>query len=305
MKRVAKEKDRTTNLPLFPEPLEIQTPTASPMFSPPLPPLSSPPLPPKLPQVRQPSPKGRVQVKQGWTVHLTKKVDLPIAEVRYSQRRTLALVITRDARLLVRAPMRTRRAAIDAFLRVKAQWVLAGLAQVEERSRQAQVQAQAPAMGEGAVFFFLGKPVPLAWASSSDLPLRLDEGRFLLRQERAGEGLTLLQRWYLNQAKAFFPLRVQLYAAQMGIDPGSIALSKARTRWGSCSRRGVRFSWRLIQAPLEIIDYVVVHELAHRQVANHSSRFWALVASFLSDWRERRRWLKEKGASLFSLEAPL
>ncbi|MCX5970727.1 MAG: SprT family zinc-dependent metalloprotease [Coprothermobacterota bacterium] len=240
-------------------------------------------------------------MRTGWTVHLAKKVDLPIAEVRYSRRRTLALVITRDARLLVRAPTRTTRAAIDAFLRAKAHWVLTGLAQVKERNRQ----AQAPAMREGTVFFFLGKPVPLAWSSGPGLPLRFDEGRFLLRQERAGEGPTLLQQWYLNQAKTLFPMRVQLYATQMGIDPGGIALSNARTRWGSCSRRGVRFSWRLIQAPLEIIDYIVVHELAHRQAANHSPRFWALVAVFLPDWRERRRWLKEKGASLFSLEAPL
>lgn len=267
------------------------------MSPPPLPPL---PLQPKLPRVRKSSPKGGVQVRTGWTVHLAKKVDLPIAEVRYSKRRTLALVITRDARLLVRAPTRTTRAAIDAFLRAKAHWVLTGLAQVKERNRQ----AQAPAMREGTVFFFLGKPIPLAWSSGPGLPLRLDEGRFLLRPERASDGQALLQRWYLNQAKTLFPMRVQLYAAQMGIDPGGIALSKARTRWGSCSRRGVRFSWRLIQAPLEIIDYIVVHELAHRQVANHSSRFWALVASFLPDWRERRRWLKEKGASLFSLEAP-
>ncbi|MEI6509672.1 MAG: SprT family zinc-dependent metalloprotease [bacterium] len=241
-------------------------------------------------------------MKQGWTVHLNKKVDLPIAEVRYSKRRTLALVITRDARLLVRAPMRASRASIDAFLRAKAQWVLAGLVQAEERNRRAQ--AQAPAISEGSMFFFLGKPVPLAWSPGPGLPLRLDGGRFLLRQERAGEGQALLQQWYLNQAKAFFPVRVQLYAAQMGIDPGGIALSKARTRWGSCSRRGVRFSWRLIQAPLEIIDYVVVHELAHRQVANHSSRFWALVASFLPDWRARRRWLKEKGVSSFPWKRP-
>jgi predicted metal-dependent hydrolase len=268
MKRVTKEMDRTTNLP----------------------------------RVRQSSRKGGVQVKKGWTVHLTKKVTFPISEVRYSKRRTLALVITRDARLLVRAPMRTTRAAINTFIQAKAHWVLAGLAQVEERNRQAQ--AQAPAMREGTVFFYLGNPVPLAWSSDPGLPLRFDESRFWLTPERAGDGWALLRRWFQNQAMAIFLLRVQLYAERMGTAPGTITLSSARTRWGSCSRRGVRFCWRLIQAPLEIIDYVVVHELAHRRVANHSPRFWALVATFLPDWRERRRWLKEKGASLFSLEAP-
>ena len=82
----------------------------------------------------------------------------------------------------------------------------------------------------------------------------------------------------------------------MGVDYGRISVRQQKTRWGSCSVRGnLNFNWKLALMPEEILDYVVVHELAHRVEMNHSPRFWAVVETVLPDWRERRRWLKQHG----------
>lgn len=73
-------------------------------------------------------------------------------------------------------------------------------------------------------------------------------------------------------------------------------LLEQKTRWGSCSSKGnLNFNWKLVRMPEEVLDYVVVHELAHRKEMNHSKAFWAIVESVLSDYRERRKWLKENG----------
>ena len=102
--------------------------------------------------------------------------------------------------------------------------------------------------------------------------------------------------WYREQARAVLSDRVSAYAQQWGFPQPSIRITAAKTRWGSCSSRGgLNFTWRLVQAPLEIIDYVVVHELCHMKQHNHSRAFWALVAEILPDYQKHRYWLKENG----------
>ena len=93
--------------------------------------------------------------------------------------------------------------------------------------------------------------------------------------------------------------RTAFFAEIMGVDYGRITVRDQRTRWGSCSAKGnLNFNWRLILAPGEVLDYVVVHELAHRREMNHSKRFWSLVEMVLPDYERRRRWLKENGEAL-------
>lgn len=104
---------------------------------------------------------------------------------------------------------------------------------------------------------------------------------------------------YQRQARQIFSSRVRHYAAQMHLKPSAIKVNRARRRWGSCSRRGnLNFSYRLMFAPLPVIDYVVVHELAHMRHLNHSRAFWNTVAEVLPMFRKRHRWLKEHGHRL-------
>lgn len=112
-----------------------------------------------------------------------------------------------------------------------------------------------------------------------------------------------LVQWLREQAMTCFETRVALYAAQLGVPLPPLALSQAKTRWGSCSSRGhIRLNWRLIHLPLPLIDYVVAHELAHLKEMNHSPRFWAVVESIYPDWRQARRALRGHVSNLPVIE---
>ena len=100
----------------------------------------------------------------------------------------------------------------------------------------------------------------------------------------------------IQAAKAVIPGRVEYYASRMGVTYGRITIREQKTRWGSCSSKGnLNFNWKLVRLPRELLDYVVVHELAHRKEMNHSRAFWAVVEAELPDYRERRLMLKKLG----------
>lgn len=110
----------------------------------------------------------------------------------------------------------------------------------------------------------------------------------------------LLRNWLTTQAEAAILKQVQIRAAQMGVHPASMSIRNQRTRWGSCSTRGtLSFNWRLIMAPPEVLDYVVVHELAHMKERNHSKAFWAVVARYCPDYKKYRTWLKQNQAAMW------
>ena len=99
---------------------------------------------------------------------------------------------------------------------------------------------------------------------------------------------------YKKQAKAFLNQKCQTFAEQMGLRHGSVKVNGAKTRWGSCNRKGdINFTYRLLFAPEELIDYVVVHELAHTKEMNHSVNFWAIVEQIMPDYKTRRKKLRE------------
>ena len=108
-----------------------------------------------------------------------------------------------------------------------------------------------------------------------------------------------LEAIYRKAAREYFPKRVSHYAHILGVTYGKISIRDQKTRWGSCSSEGnLSFNWRLILAPPDVLDYVVIHELCHRKEMNHSKEFWTLVESLMPDYKERRKWLRENGKNL-------
>lgn len=113
-----------------------------------------------------------------------------------------------------------------------------------------------------------------------------------------------LEAIYRKAAREYFPKRVSHYAHMLGVTYGKISIRDQKTRWGSCSGEGnLSFNWRLILAPPDVLDYVVIHELCHRKEMNHSKEFWALVESLMPEYKERRKWLRENGKNL-TLDVP-
>jgi predicted metal-dependent hydrolase len=116
---------------------------------------------------------------------------------------------------------------------------------------------------------------------------------------RPGKAATLwppLRAWLSCRAEAHIKDRVAHYAPELGVKVRPLEMREWRRRWGECHPDGrLRFNWRLIMLPPEIIDYVVVHELAHLKAPGHNPRFWGVVAAILPDWQARRRWLNRFG----------
>ena len=106
--------------------------------------------------------------------------------------------------------------------------------------------------------------------------------------------------YYMESARKIFKRKTAAYARKMDVTYGRITIREQKTRWGSCTSEGnLNFNWRLIFAPEEVVDYIVVHELAHRKEMNHSRAFYDVVASVLPDYKVQEKWLKENGEKCF------
>ncbi len=213
---------------------------------------------------------------------------IPIDQLVRSRRKTIALIIHRQGQLLVRAPLRASRAQIEAFVLEKEAWIRAHQARLRARPQPPPVTFAA-----GEAFLFLGRSYPLRLAPGKP-PLELRDGGFRLDPTAHSQAAALFRAWYRRQAREVLAERVALHAARLGFTPGALRISAAHTRWGSCSSRGtLSFPWRLVLAPLEVIDYVVVHELVHLAVKNHSAAFWERVTAAYAQTPAARQWLKD------------
>jgi predicted metal-dependent hydrolase len=217
----------------------------------------------------------------------------PEHQIVRSRRKTMALIVKPDGSVLVRAPMRTSRAVIEEFVRKNAPWI-------EKKKAEAR-QALPPLPRQyvsGETFPYLGTYFPLEIVEVQGEPLRLN-GSFKLAASHQHRAASVFERWYREQARQLLSARVEFYARQHGFHYNGIRITSARTRWGSCSASGsLSFSWRLIQSPLAVVDYVVLHELAHTVVHNHSKTFWQTVGTMMPNYGEHRKWLREHGRQL-------
>jgi predicted metal-dependent hydrolase len=213
-----------------------------------------------------------------------------------SRRRSIGLEVGPDATLVVRAPTRTPLWFVESILREKAGWIADKLATA--RSRSPLLPRHDFLTGER--FPYLGREWPFVVLAFQKTPLTFDEKTgFSLDMAAFDRGEVVFEEWYRARARELLAERVQHYASLVGVSVPRLRITGAERRWGSCSATGtVSFAWRLIMAPMDVVDYVVVHELAHRREMNHSAGFWAVVASVLPDYDVRRRWLKDHGGIL-------
>lgn len=210
-----------------------------------------------------------------------------------AKRRTIALIIERDGSLTVRAPKRATLRDIEGFIHEKKDWII--------RSREkmkAIVEPPQKQYMDGETFLFLGQDYELRLVPPQRPALKFDGG-FTLGISARERGERMFTQWYKTQAMNIFSERVNHFAALRGFSPKQVKVNSAKTRWGSCSSNGtINFTWRLVMAPLEVIDYVVLHELAHLKIKDHSPRFWKLVETLCPSFKRQRKWLKDNGEKL-------
>jgi len=214
-----------------------------------------------------------------------------------ARRRTLSLELRADGSLTVATPRGLSIATIRTFVASRRAWIVAKRALLE-KSKPAAARFQ---FHSGARLPYLGTELALtvSVAPARRAACRCESGSLVLKVPHDIAIRPAIEAWYRREAATHAAARLAHFAPLVGRAARKLVIRAQRTRWGSCSARGtISLNWRLMQAPPDILDYVVVHELCHLLVPNHSSRFWAEVARVLPDWRRRRTELRQFGRSL-------
>jgi predicted metal-dependent hydrolase len=212
-----------------------------------------------------------------------------IYKIIRTDRKTIALQIMDDGKLLIKAPLKVSNEAIMRVVLKKRKWIEDRIKEVLSRPRAGKKEF---VNGEG--FWYLGRIYKLHIVENQEEPLRFENG-FFLSKKFLPHAREVFIAWYKKAALEKISQRVEFYAKMAGLKYGRIRITDAQRRWGSCSGNNLNFSWRLIMAPLSVIDYVVVHELAHIEEKNHGKWFWTKVKVLMPDYEKYHQWLKENG----------
>lgn len=221
--------------------------------------------------------------------------EIKIQELIRTHRKTIAIIVNRDGQVIVRAPAQATKTQVQRFLDQKSNWVKRKQAEAFELSAQYPPHTFA----EGELFFFLGKTYPLRIVEDGKSGVALSSDRFILSKGQVSQAKALFSAWYRHSAREILSDRVSQLADSYHISYRQLRITSARTRWGSCSSSGtLSFPWRLVMAPIDAIDYVIVHELAHFKERNHSRKFWSLVNEMMPGYQTWEQWLKNNGRRL-------
>ncbi|PIS19674.1 MAG: M48 family peptidase [Zetaproteobacteria bacterium CG12_big_fil_rev_8_21_14_0_65_55_1124] len=234
-------------------------------------------------------------------MRVTHYIDTPEGGFSYvierrPRRRTVGIQVCPDGKVLVAAHPLVPHLYVKRLLRAKAAWVNRKLADAVLLHHHKASRSYA----QGDVITYLGREYNLNFATRS----RLDEAGGELHLGMRGKPerdavIAALTRWYKQQARLVLTERADLLTKKFGQQPTLIGIKSYRSRWGSCHSDGrIYFNWRLVMAPQNVIDYVVVHELCHLMHHNHSRDFWDQVAKLFPDYKEQRRWLRRQGPFL-------
>jgi len=214
-----------------------------------------------------------------------------------TRRRTLSLELRADGSLTVATPRGLSLATIRTFVESRRAWIDAKRALLA----QSRPSAARFLFQNGARLPYLGSELALdvSIAPARRVACRCESGSLVIKVPHNTAIRPAIEAWYRRAAATHAAARLAHFAPLVGRAARKLVIRAQRTRWGSCSARGtISLNWRLMQAPPEILDYVVVHELCHLLVPNHSPRFWAEVARVLPDWRHQRAQLRQFGRSL-------
>lgn len=221
--------------------------------------------------------------------------------LRRTQRKKSIAISLRDGEIVVLAPHRVPDAEIRDLIAAKSAWL----------RRKLAIQACAPRPAprqfvDGERLLFLGEQYPLRVLDGRKANAELEQGVFVVharrahsRERRARSIRAALTRWYKAEAATMFAERTAHFASQLGAAPRRISFRDYKSMWGKCTGGGeITYNWKLVMAPLRIVDYVVIHELSHLHHLNHSKEFWRCVERAAPDHKSSRRWLKDFGRTL-------
>jgi predicted metal-dependent hydrolase len=221
-------------------------------------------------------------------------VSVACALIR-ANRKTIGITVERDLKVVVRVPLQASEQAVDAAIENKRFWIWQKLRDPHKYPNPVPHKEYVT----GETFLYLGQHSGLKLTREEGGTVRLVGKQFemALADQRRGEAL--FRSWYLSRAKEILTPRVAAFAAEMGVSYLRIRIRDLKYSWGSCTPGGtLSFNWRIVQAPMIVVDYLIVHELAHMREHNHSPEFWNIVAVHATAFEKARDWLRRHGGRL-------
>jgi len=223
-------------------------------------------------------------------------MDLGYTIQRSAKRRKLTITVERDRSVVVHAPEKMSDEKIRQVIESKRQWIYKKIGHPQKYRDLPHAPGKELVSGESA--FYLGRQYRIEIVKKGLTEIQFTQ-RFLVPGTQGMKREEALREWYFGKAKEKIIPRVKVHSRSLGVDVGRVKIVDNRYRWGSCTlHNNVNFNWRLIKAPMFVIDYVIVHELAHLIEANHTPRFWNIVRVQTPTMEKAKNWLKEHGQLL-------
>lgn len=232
------------------------------------------------------------------------KIDSLEYSLRKSNRKSMGIAIERDGAIIVTAPHQAKFNEIEKFVSEKKIWIYQKLAKKKTLNREKPRREFVNGQG----FLYLGKSYSLKLIDNGKMKsarspnvtvLRLWHGYFELAENEKANARNHFISWYRKQIKEQLKARIPRYDKRMGVTVKNIRILDLDHRWASCGCNGViNFNWRSVMAPVWVLDYILVHEMAHLIERGHTDRFWRLVSRVIPNYEEHALWLNENGADL-------
>jgi len=223
-------------------------------------------------------------------------MELKYCIVRSSKRRKLTITVERDRTVVVHAPANTSEEKVRQVVESKRQWIFEKMHHSQKYVDLPHPPGKELVNGESALYLGRNYRIEIARTDSGKIEFAQ---RFLVPSDVSERKLEAFRGWYIARAEEKILPRVRHYSHQLGVECAQTKIVDNRYRWGSCTvNNNVNFNWRLIKAPMSVIDYVVVHELTHLIEANHTPRFWNIVKAQIPNVEKPKQWLKENGQLL-------
>ena len=223
-------------------------------------------------------------------------MDLAYEIKRSSKRHKLTISVERDCSVIVHAPIETSLEVIEATVQEKRQWIYEKTGHAQKYKKLPHPPGKELVNGETAPY--LGKNYQIELVNEQYAGVQFDE-KFLISKSQVAKRKETLRDWYITKAKEKILPKVDRHAQELGVNYSNAKIVDSRYRWGSCTvKNNINLNWRLIKAPMFVIDYMIVHELAHLIEPNHTPRFWNIVRTKVPTMEKAKLWLKEHGQLL-------
>jgi predicted metal-dependent hydrolase len=220
------------------------------------------------------------------------KMDINF-KVKYSNRRTFGLVIDRDKTIYVNAPNGVKKEKINNFIDKKRSWIYHKL-----NNKQKFRDISEKEFVSGSSILYLGRNYNLDVNTYKHEGIKFN-GKFLLSTKEKNNVNNLFKEWFIQKANEKIIPLVEENAKKLGVNYNLAKIKEIKYCWGSCTpKNNLYFNWRLIKAPLSVINYVIMHELTHLIESNHTKRFWNIIKSQQPNYEKAKYWLKENGQIL-------